>query len=201
MRQAGIQVVGDDVRRPSDAARRAMEDPQPLIGRLQADRLVARGCRRIGYATTDDPRVADFADRRLAGVRAACVEHGLAEPRRDPGARRSPQSGAEAVAAWTQADVDGVAAYNDEVAFAVLAGARAAGLAVPGDLAVIGVDDVPLAALASPPLTTVTQSIEREASYLAACVLAALDGEDAPPRPHDRTPRDSSSATRPESRR
>ena len=69
--------------------------------------------------------------------------------------------------------------------FAVLAGARGAGLAVPADLAVIGVDDVPLAALASPPLTTVTQSIEREASYLAGCVIAALDGEDAPQRPRD----------------
>jgi DNA-binding LacI/PurR family transcriptional regulator len=181
MRQAGIQVVGDDV----DAERgAAMVDPQPLIGRLQADRLVATGCRRIGYATTDDPRVADFATRRLAGVRAACVEHGLPEPVVIP-VRVDPAAGAEAVAAWTQADIDGVAAYNDEVAFAVLAGARGAGLAVPGDLAVIGVDDVPLAALASPPLTTVTQAIEREASYLAACVLAALDGADAPPRPRD----------------
>ncbi|WP_242609610.1 LacI family DNA-binding transcriptional regulator [Agromyces ramosus] len=180
MRQAGIQVVGDD-----GAGRgAAMVDPQPLIGRLQAERLAARGCRRVGYATTDDPRVADFAERRLAGVRAACVERGLSEPVVIP-VRVDPAAGAEAVAAWMQADVDGVAAYNDDVAFAVLAGARAAGLAVPADLAVIGVDDVPLAALASPPLTTVTQSIEREASYLAACVLAALDGEDAPPRPRD----------------
>jgi DNA-binding LacI/PurR family transcriptional regulator len=197
MRRAGIQVVGEDIDRvagtgdagapggPGDVARPAhADDPQPIIGRLQADRLVARGCRRIGYATTDDPRVAEFAEARLAGVRAACVEHGLAEPVVIP-VRVEPASGAEAVAAWTQADVDGVAAYNDEVAFAVLAGARAAGLDVPADLAVIGVDDVPLAALASPPLTTVTQSIEREASYLAACVLAALDGQDAPPRPHD----------------
>ncbi len=184
MRQAGIQVVGTDLDQADAEREAAMVDPQPLIGRLQADRLVARGCRRIGYATTDDRRVADFADRRLAGVRAACVEHGLPEPVVIP-VRVDPAAGAEAVAAWTQADVDGVAAYNDDVAFAVLAGARAAGLAVPADLAVIGVDDVPLAALASPPLTTVTQSIEREASYLAACVLAALDGDDAPPRPRD----------------
>ena len=198
MRRAGIQVVGEDVddgaSGPADSAEpgghgarapaTSAEDPQPIIGRLQADRLVARGCRRIGYATTADPRVADFAAARLAGVRAACGEHGLAEPVVIP-VRVDAASGAEAVAAWTQADVDGVAAYNDEVAFAVLAGARGAGLDVPADLAVIGVDDVPLAALASPPLTTVTQSIEREASYLAACVLAALDGEDAPPRPHD----------------
>ena len=178
MRQAGIQVVGTGGEDP-DA-----EDPQPRIGRLQVDRLVAGGRTRIGYATTDDRRIAEFADQRLAGVRAACVERGLAEPVVIP-VRVELEAGAAAVAAWRQADVTGIAAYNDEVAFAVLAGARAAGLDVPRDLAVIGVDDVPLAALAAPPLTTVTQSIEREASYLAACVLAALDGEDAPPRPHD----------------
>jgi DNA-binding LacI/PurR family transcriptional regulator len=67
----------------------------------------------------------------------------------------------------------------------VLAGARTVGLAVPDDLAVVGVDDVPLAALSAPPLTTVTQSMDREGSYLAARVLAALDGEDAPKRPDD----------------
>ena len=177
MRQAGIQVVGTGVDDP-DA-----EDPQPRIGRIQVDRLVAGGRHRVGYATTDDRRVADFADRRLAGVRAACAEHGLAAPLVTP-VPVDADAGAAAVAAWRAAGVDGVAAYNDEVAFAVLAGARVTGLAVPADLAVIGVDDVPLAALASPPLTTVTQSIEREASYLAACVLAALDGEDAPVRLH-----------------
>ena len=178
MRQAGIQVVGTGADDP------AAEDPQPRIGRLQVDRLVAGGRTRIGYATTADPRISEFADQRLAGVRSACTEHGLSDPLVIP-VRVEPADGAAAVAAWREAGVTGVAAYNDEVAFAVLAGARAARLAVPGDLAVIGVDDVPLAALAAPPLTTVTQHIEREASYLAACVLAALDGEDAPPRPHD----------------
>lgn len=178
MRRAGIQVVGTGADEP-DA-----EDPQPRIGQLQVDRLFVGGRTRLGYATADDPRIAEFADRRLEGVRAACAERGLAGPLVIP-VRVEPGAGAAAVAAWREAGVTGVAAYNDEVAFAVLAGARAARLSVPGDLAVIGVDDVPLAALASPPLTTVTQHIEREASYLAACVLAALDGEDAPPRPHD----------------
>lgn len=178
MRRAGIQVVGTGTAGPG------AENPQPRIGRIQAERLVARGRTRIGYATTDDRRIAEFADQRLAGVRAVCAERGLAAPLVIP-VRVDPDAGAAAVAAWRAAGVTGIAAYNDEVAFAVQAGARAAGLAVPDDLAVIGVDDVPLAALASPPLTTVTQSIEREASYLAACVLAALDGGDPPMRPHD----------------
>src|SRR5690606_14241678 len=124
----------------------------------------------IGYATTADRRVAEFADQRLAGVREACAEHGLTEPLVVP-VDVDAASGTAAVATWRDAGVTGVAAYNDEVAFAVLAGARAAGLAVPGDLAVFGVDDVPLAVLASPPLTTITQSMDREAAYLDARVI------------------------------
>ena len=176
MRRAGIQVVDTDAGDP-DA-----EDPQPRIGQIQVERLAAGGRTRIGYAATSDRRVAEFADRRLAGARAACAELGLAEPlviAVDVDA----ESGVAAVDTWRAAGVDGIAAYNDEVAFAVLAGARIAGLAVPGDLAVIGVDDVPLAALAAPPLTTITQSIDREAAHLAARVLAALDGVDPPPHP------------------
>lgn len=176
MRRAGIQVVDTSTDEPG------AEDPQPRIGRLQVERLVAGGRTRIGYATTADRRVAEFADQRLVGVRAACAELGLAEPlviAVDVDA----ESGVAAVDTWRAAGVDGIAAYNDEVAFAVLAGARIAGLAVPGDLAVIGVDDVPLAALAAPPLTTITQSIDREAAHLAARVLAALDGVAPPPHP------------------
>lgn len=178
MRRAGIQVVDTSTDEPG------AEDPQPRIGRLQVERLVAGGRTRIGYATTADRRVAEFADQRLVGVRAACAEHGLAEPVVVP-VEVDAASGTAAVASLHASGVTGVAAYNDEVAFAVLAGARAAGLDVPGDLAVIGVDDVPLAALASPPLTTVTQSMDREASYLAARVLAAVDGEAPPRRPGD----------------
>ena len=74
-----------------------------------------------------------------------------------------------------------VAAYNDEVALAVLAGLRAEGLRAPEDVAVIGVDDIPMARLASPALTTVWQAIDAQAQHLASSVLAAL-GYPVPPR-------------------
>ena len=74
-----------------------------------------------------------------------------------------------------------MAAYNDDVALAVLAGLRAHGLRVPGDVAVVGVDDAPLGRLADPPLTTVSQSAEVQAHHLAAQVIAVLDGRPPPP--------------------
>ncbi|MEI5583852.1 MULTISPECIES: LacI family DNA-binding transcriptional regulator [unclassified Agromyces] len=185
MRQAGIGVVGtsDDVASdPGATTDAAADDPQRRIGLVQAERLVAGGRRRIAYAATPDPRVAAFAEGRLGGVREACASLGLEPPVVVP-VELDEGSGADAVRAWRAAGIDGVAAYNDEVALAVLAGARVAGVAVPDDLAVVGVDDIPVAALASPPLTTVWQSLDRQAAYLAECVAAELDGLPQPRRP------------------
>lgn len=196
MRQAGIGVVSTfdesdaGTLEPTDAA---ADEVQHRIGVVQAERLAERGCRRIGYATTPDRRVTAFATGRLAGVRDACAALGLPEPViAEVGLDAA--SGAEAVRSWRADGIDGVAAYNDEVALAVLAGTRDEHVAVPGDLAVVGVDDIPVAALASPPLTTVWQSLDRQAAYLAECVTAALDGLPQPARPHQQielVPRDS----------
>ena len=94
-----------------------------------------------------------------------------------PGPPRTPSR------AWRDAGVTGVCAYNDEVALAVLAGLRALGLTAPGDLAVVGVDDIPAARLAFPPLTTVTGGQAVVAEHLARSIVAALAGKPAPRRP------------------
>ncbi len=179
MRQAGIQVVSTMVE-PDNP--RAFAADQAAIGRVQVEHLVARGHRTVGYASVVDPRLVDFALPRLAGARAACADAGLPDLVAAD-VELSVPSAADAVARWRAAGVTAVAAYNDEVALAVLAGARAHALRCPADLAVIGVDDLPVAALADPALTTVGQPIGPQAHYLAAAVLATLDGDSEPP-PH-----------------
>jgi DNA-binding LacI/PurR family transcriptional regulator len=78
-------------------------------------------------------------------------------------------------------------AQNDRMAIGVLRAAREAGLHVPGDLAVIGVDDMPLASYFDPSLTTMRQDlaeIGRQAAHLLICAV-----EDAnAPRRHLRLP-------------
>lgn len=180
MRQAGIQVVDaadGEAERVADA-----DGPQAHIGRLQVEHLAAGGRTRIGWAGTTDERLADFARLRLAGVAAECARLGLPAPVRQD-LDLTVGSAARAVAAWRDAGVDAVAAYNDEVGLAVLAGLRGAGLDVPADVAVIGVDDIPAAALAAPALSSVDQAISAQAAYLAACTVAALDGAEPPARP------------------
>lgn len=185
MQRAGIQVVGTMLDEGSDGSG-AFAVSQVRVGRLQAQHLAERGHRRIGYAAPEDLRVTDFFRRRLAGVRQRCAELGLPEPVVQPVGLDVP-SAARAVRRWREVEpaVEAVAAYNDEIAVAVLAGARAQDVAVPATLAVVGVDDIPAARLAVPALTTVSQSLGVQARYLAATVLADLAGEPAPTPPDD----------------
>ncbi len=180
----GIPLVSAPLR-PQTTAEGALATSHPSIGALQLQHLAATGHRRTGYATSADPRVAAFRDLRLDGVRTAAFELGLPEP----SVREvdlDPRSAAAAVRAWREESpaVTAVCAYDDEVAFALLAGLRRLGLSAPGDLAVIGVDDVPLAPLAAPPLTTIRQDTGALVAHLTLAVLRAVAGEDppAPPR-------------------
>ncbi len=64
-------------------------------------------------------------------------------------------------------------AAGDMVAIGCLRAARKAGLSVPGDLAVMGYDDLPVAALVEPSLTTIR---ERSMIAGAASLVLALEG-------------------------
>jgi len=151
--------------------------PQRYIGSLQAGHLAARGHQRVGYALPGQRAPERMAAERLRGVAEGCADAGLAAPV----ALRvglDIASAARAVAGWTRESVTGVCAYNDETAIAVLAGMREHGLAAPAGLAVIGVDDIPVARLAAPALTTVAFDLGEAGRDLAEAVVAGLAGED-----------------------
>lgn len=182
MREAGIHVIGALLRPGSDEDA-TLSVPQQLVGRLQVEHLAATGHQHIGYAGPGDPRVRAFYDLRLDGARMACVELGLDlpivhdVPLEVPAAMR-------AIRAWRAATprITAVCAYNDETAFALLAAARELELSVPTDLAVIGVDNIPLAKFAHPPLTTIDQNVGVLTEHLAEMIVSGIAGRRAPRR-------------------
>ncbi|MEV1170265.1 substrate-binding domain-containing protein [Nonomuraea sp. NPDC049784] len=143
--------------------------------RLQAEHLIALGHRRLGYAMPDHPLLRKIADDRLLGVANACARAGI-----DPPLALDTKLGTTAMARaarrWRRESVTAVCAYNDEVAIALLAGMRRAKLAAPGDLAVMGADDIPLAQVADPPLSTIAFDLEKVGRSLAEAVVARLSG-------------------------
>ena len=70
---------------------------------------------------------------------------------------------------------------SDPMAIGAIKALREAGKQVPQDIALVGYDDIPIAALIEPGLTTVRQPIERMGSMAAEGLLSMLndptDGE------------------------
>lgn len=68
-------------------------------------------------------------------------------------------------------------AANDVSAIAVIGAAAELGLDVPGDLSVVGFDNIPESALCSPPLTTVSQPIRQMGERSVQLLLRLLRGD------------------------
>ena len=95
--------------------------------------------------------------------------------------------------AWTSphavADVvmsqlpEGIVCYDDKTALALLDGLRSRGVQVPDDVAVVGFDDIPFAALSNPRLTTVwTPTVEMGRLGASSLIGAVETGELPAPR-------------------
>ncbi|MCR2764426.1 LacI family transcriptional regulator [Microbacterium sp. zg.B48] len=116
------------------------------------------------------------AQARADGFHAALGAHGLVAAGvwgGDWGAASGMAAAAGiADAIRARSEVTAVFAGNDQMALGLIAGLVDAGLSVPGDVSVVGVDDNPDAAFYRPPLTTVRLDVAAEAARCIAEVLA-----------------------------
>ncbi len=76
---------------------------------------------------------------------------------------------------------DAVMAASDAIAFGVIDGLRAAGVAVPGDVSVTGFDGLPQAAWKAYDLTTVEQPVDELVGRASRWILSALGGDEPVP--------------------
>lgn len=144
------------------------------------DHLVGAGHRRIGFLGADAAleHVAVRRRRWEEALRARGVEPGRAEH----GDAGDP-AGERAAGRLLDASVrpSAVVCTSDRLAIALLAAARERGLAVPRELAVTGFDDSPLAALATPPMTSVRVDYAQFGEAAATVLLALVEGAAPPP--------------------
>jgi DNA-binding LacI/PurR family transcriptional regulator len=147
--------------------------------RLQVEHLLERGCRRLALATSPDPRIADLvAQRRELASETLHERAGSGFVTED---EITEINAAETVANWISAGVDGVVAYNDDIAALVLGAAVRAGVRIPEELAIIGHDDTPLARLVVPALSSVRLDTVGLGRYLAELALSAANDSAPPP--------------------
>jgi LacI family transcriptional regulator/LacI family repressor for deo operon, udp, cdd, tsx, nupC, and nupG len=156
---------------------------------LATDHLLRLGHRAIGYLGVDNrPR---SNQQRLDGYRGTLAAAGsppqeawVARP--PPGAGQGPGKQAEEVMdvavgrallpQLVAAGVTAVFCFNDLVAVGALLACQERGIAVPGDLSLVGFDDIDLARYMTPPLTTVQQPRVRLGNLATQLVLDLLAG-------------------------
>ena len=143
--------------------------------------LISSGRKHIGFIA--GPKESCSGRRRLAGFKAALQEHGMAF---DVGAMErcvpNMAGGTAAIAALLERrpKLDAVVAYNDITAIGVLRGLADSGRSVPADLSIIGVDDIPYAALVRPALSTLRIDIPTLGGEAMRALIDLRDGKPAP---------------------
>jgi LacI family transcriptional regulator len=156
-------------------------------GRLATEHLLAVGHRRIAYVRT--PLVDSGGDQaRYRGYRAAM---------------RKARAGASAALEWEPGEesvsvgktrhalpdllrrpnaTTALFVSNDIGAIAMIDACETFGFDIPGDVSIVGFDDITFAGLHRISLTTVAQSLELQAERAVGLLLERIENPDIPPR-------------------
>ncbi len=144
--------------------------------RSAAEHLISSGRRQIAAITGRMDTQAGVA--RHSGFREAMAVAGL-DASRTERSDFTEAGGAAAMASLLDRfpDLDAVFAESDNMAAGALRTLRAAGRRVPEDVAVVGFDDLPIARITEPPLTTVHQPVQALGQEMVRMLLALMAGE------------------------
>ena len=138
--------------------------------------LINKGHRDIAVAT-GVIRPSGVVERRVAGYRRALESAGLSyQPSRVLDGSVTFEWGMEAAERLgALPSVSAVFCTADLIAAGVLAGLHKAGRRIPEDVSVVGFDNLPIAAMVYPALTTIDQSIDAKGRQAGEMIAAALD--------------------------
>jgi DNA-binding LacI/PurR family transcriptional regulator len=153
------------------------------IDQEEACRELTRYLLGLGHRTVwhvAGPRDWDAAQKRLHGWRSALHNAAIRAPRvfyGDWSAASGYEQGRKLAA---RDDVTAIFAANDQMAMGILRAFHEAGQEIPGDVSVVGFDDVPEAEFQMVPLTTVGVDADQAAQRILAELLQMIEGAEPP---------------------
>jgi LacI family transcriptional regulator len=168
---------------PSDDANDTSFTPDNhAAGKLAVEHLLDRGRKSIALVNGEPSYSA--AQDRAAGARDAMTERGLALEGGDSLYGQWSESWGRQCTATLLASarhIDGIVAGSDQIARGVLDQLREAGRSVPGDVAVIGVDNWDVLAQSSrPPLSSIDMQLQELGRAAALALSTAIGGASSP---------------------
>jgi LacI family transcriptional regulator len=141
---------------------------------------------RLGYhriATIAGPHNMIAGEDRLKGYKAGLEQCAIPfDPELVAEGDFTEESGYQAMLRLLAVGPQAVFAASDSMAFGALRALQERGLRVPDDVAVVGFDDVPAAANAHPPLTTVRQPVQRMGDVAAETLITLIENPNIPLR-------------------
>jgi DNA-binding LacI/PurR family transcriptional regulator len=140
--------------------------------RLAVDHLATLGHEHIGFVS--GPRRSWSGRQRLSGIRKAAAAHGITleeighfAPTFDGG-----KAAAEGV---LLSGVTAVVTYNDLIGLGLLNALRQQGIEVPGEISIVGTDDISMSSMVQPALTTLSVPKERSGRMAVDLLLHVLE--------------------------
>jgi DNA-binding LacI/PurR family transcriptional regulator len=151
-----------------------------LAGRVAAQHLLGLGHRRLAHIS--GPTKLRLARERREGFCQELAAYGL-----------DPAGCLQAAGDWTcdsgydamksilsqQQPISAVFCANDRMAIGAMCAITEAGYRIPGEISVMGLDDIEVAAYQSPPLTTIRQSFADFATRAVRLLLDILAGAES----------------------
>jgi len=141
-------------------------------GFLATEHLIQQGRKQIGYI--GGPANEREMQLRLDGYQAALLKANLPTVENAISyGDFSPMSGYRAMNQLLDAcpDLNGVVVASDLMAFGAIKAIQDRHLSIPGDISVVGYDDLSIAQISTPPLTTIRQNIPDAGSLLAKSIV------------------------------
>lgn len=177
---AGIPVVHSFGRRTQSPKVSVVGIDNFACGELALKTLVARGYRRIGFL--GGPEAATSTQDRLAGFQAAqaahpdlTFTHSFAEAYSFDAGRR------EMFRLIEQGPAEAYFCGDDVISIGALSAIESSGLSVPGDIGLIGLNDMEMAGWDNIALTTIRQPIDEIVTSSVDLVVSLLANPDLPP--------------------
>lgn len=173
---AGIPVVVID-RVPQSYTGPAVVLENWRAGALAGEHLAQLGHRRMAHV--GGPGNVHIARERMAGFGSAIERHGLELVDVEPSSGWRIEDGYSAMQGLLARGSPFTALFcaGDQLAIGAMRALREAGRSIPGDMSIVGVDDIELTKYLFPPLTTVSQSIAKMAMLGVQMLIDLVEGK------------------------
>jgi DNA-binding LacI/PurR family transcriptional regulator len=161
------------------------DDLSVVVDQVAGAQMATRHLLDLGHSTVlhvRGPETWVEADARARGWLAELTAARAVVPETLTGDWSAASGYAAGLQIARRGDVTAVFAANDQMSLGVMRALYEAGRSVPGDVSVVGFDDMPEAAYFHVPLTTVRQDFAEVGRRCIERLLALIDGRTAPMR-------------------